>query len=673
MHVVLFCAVGAVAVALALLAQATNLLRSVELGTVDARFAVRGTEKPPSNLVVVGVDPQTFSDLGVQWPFKRSLHAKLIDRLKAAGASVIVYDVQFTERTTDTEDNALIDAVANAGNVVLSTTEVGRGGRTNVFGGDAVVRSANARVGNGELPLDSGGVLRRVTYETSGLKSLSVVAAGQFEHRTITRGDLGGGVAWIDYRGPPGTIRTVSFSRALNGKVDPAVFRGKIVVVGATAPTLHDLHPTSTTGNTEMAGAEIHANAIDTVLRAAPLRKSGTAIDVLLALLLAFFAPLLSLRLKPVPALLASAALGGLFALAVQLAFDGGTILPFLYPLLALVLSGIGTLVVHYKTVESELRSLSESIDRLVEKIGPGETIGDYRIEELLGKGGMGVVYRATQLSLDRQVALKLIVPELAEDSEFRARFQREAMLAASIDHPNVVPVYEAGEHGGLLFLAMRLVDGVDLRQLLQQEGELPPARAAAIISQIAGALGAAHARGLVHRDVKPANVLVEPSAGDHVYITDFGLTRRIDSESAVTQEGTMMGTLDYIPPEQINGQPVDRRADVYALGCVLYEMLTGRVPFERDSEVAKLFAHVSSTVPSAREQRPELTEDVDEVIRRAMAKQPDERYGSTDEFARAAATALGEVRTDQAAAGTATPQGSAGKSTVVAPQQPDD
>jgi serine/threonine protein kinase len=190
-------------------------------------------------------------------------------------------------------------------------------------------------------------------------------------------------------------------------------------------------------------------------------------------------------------------------------------------------------------------------------------------------------------------------------------------------------------------------IDGVDLGTLLQSEGRLAPARAAHVVDQVAAALGAAHARGLVHRDVKPANVLVETSAGDHVYLTDFGLSRRVDSTSSVTKTGMMMGTLDYMPPEQINGEDVDPRSDVYALGCVLYEVLTGRVSFDRDSEVATLFAHVSSAVPSASAQRPELTERVDEVIRRAMAKRPEERFTSVEELAREAAASLAEVRAD--------------------------
>jgi serine/threonine protein kinase len=667
--IALFVGVGVIAAALALISEATHLLNTIELNTVDTRFSVRGSDGPPRNVVLVAIDTPTFQHLQLQWPFKRSLHGQLIDRLKADGASVIVYDVQFTEPTAPAQDNALIGAVSRARNVVLSTTEVGAGGTTGVFGGDSVVRSAHAQVGFGQFP-NPQGTIRRMYYETSGLKALAVVAADEFEHRTISPGDLGGREPWIDYRGPPGTIPRVSFWRALKGQVDPSFFRGKIVVVGATASSLQDIHATS--AGADMAGSEVQANAIDTVLRRAPLRQSGKPIDVLLVLLLAFFAPLLSIRLKPLPALLASVGLGVLFAVVVQLIFNGGTIVPFVYPLLALVLSVIGALVVHYRTVESELRSLSEAIERLVEKINPGDTLGDYRVDELLARGGMGVVYRATQLSLNREVALKVIVPELAEDAEYRTRFQREAMLAAAINHPNVVPVYEAGEEGGLLFLAMRMINGIDLRNLLEQEGPMPPARAAHIIAQVAAALGAAHRRGLVHRDVKPANVLDEPSAGDHVYLTDFGLTRQIEAASAVTQEGTMMGTIDYMPPEQINGEAVDGRADVYALGCVLYEMLTGRVPFERDTEVAKLFAHVASEPPSALKYRPDLPEEVDEVIARAMAKEPEQRYASADEFARAAAAALGQIDPTRAGVGASRPSpSSASMQTVIAPDEP--
>jgi serine/threonine protein kinase len=204
--------------------------------------------------------------------------------------------------------------------------------------------------------------------------------------------------------------------------------------------------------------------------------------------------------------------------------------------------------------------------------LASGATFAGYRIESVAGRGGMGVVYRATDLSLERPVALKLIAPELAEDEQFRRRFLKEPKLAAALDHPNVVPIYEAGEHDGRLYLAMRFVDGDDLRTLLRSGDGLPPERGLAILAQVAGALDAAHRRGLVHRDVKPANVLVDEDG--HAYLTDFGVTKQLGGDT--TETGQIVGTLDYLAPEQIRGEDVDGRADLYALGCVLYECFAG-------------------------------------------------------------------------------------------------
>jgi serine/threonine protein kinase len=219
----------------------------------------------------------------------------------------------------------------------------------------------------------------------------------------------------------------------------------------------------------------------------------------------------------------------------------------------------------------------------------PGSLFAGYRVDSLVGRGGMGVVYLAMDLSLSRPVALKLIAPELAEDERFRARFLREPRLAASLDHPSVVPIYEAGERDGQLYLAMRFVEGSDLRSVLEEEGTIPPERALAVLGQIAGALDAAHRRGLVHRDVKPANVLVDEDG--HAYLTDFGITKQVGGAS--TETGQNLGTLDYLAPEQIRGEGVDGRSDCYALACVLYECLSGVPPFRRETEAETLWAHM--------------------------------------------------------------------------------
>ena len=253
----------------------------------------------------------------------------------------------------------------------------------------------------------------------------------------------------------------------------------------------------------------------------------------------------------------------------------------------------------------------------------------------------MGLVYRARQRRPDRVVAIKVIAPELAADPGFRARFEQESATAAEIEHPNVIPVYDVGEEDGLLFISMRFVHGVDLGRLLAQSGQLDPERTARLISQVADALDAAHARGLVHRDVKPGNILVTDR--DHVYLTDFGLTKRTTDSHGMTRTGMFVGTVDYIAPEQAEGRRLDARADVYALGCVTYELLSGKVPFPRDSDVAKIFAHINDPPPRLLG----APEPLAAAVERAMAKRPEDRFLSAGDFGRAvSAGAAGRIVT---------------------------
>jgi YVTN family beta-propeller protein len=272
-----------------------------------------------------------------------------------------------------------------------------------------------------------------------------------------------------------------------------------------------------------------------------------------------------------------------------------------------------------------------------------GTRLAGYRIQALLGRGGMGVVYLAEQLGPHRQVALKLLSAPVVTSEAFRERFLRESELAAAIDHPNVLPVYDAGETDGVLWIAMRLVDGIDLAALLHRDGPLAPEPALAICGQVAGALDAAHARGLVHRDVKPANILlaVEDGAVAHAYLADFGLTKRVGGARGPTVSGQVLGTIDYVAPEQVEGGPVDGRADQYSLGCVLFECLTGRVPFRGDSELAVLWAQVHDPPPPISEYRPDLPAGLDDAIDRALAKAPGDRHPSCAGMVAAAQAAL--------------------------------
>ncbi|HEX4034791.1 MAG TPA: serine/threonine-protein kinase [Solirubrobacteraceae bacterium] len=275
-----------------------------------------------------------------------------------------------------------------------------------------------------------------------------------------------------------------------------------------------------------------------------------------------------------------------------------------------------------------------------------GSIIAGYRIDELISRGGMGVVYRATNPALGRVYALKVIAPELARDEVFRERFKREIRLAASLNHPNIVGIHHAGEHEGMLYLAMDLVQGSNLTELIQRSGKLDPDRAVGILEQIASALDAAHEKGLVHRDVKPANVLVGVERGqEHAYLTDFGLAKRFDVPTALTVSGTVVGTVDYMPPEQITGHRADARSDVYAVGCVFFQMLTGKVPYAREHSVATLFAHVNDPPPALEGPVAGSHPTFGPVIAKAMAKDPADRYLSAGDLARDAAAALEGTR----------------------------
>ena len=274
-----------------------------------------------------------------------------------------------------------------------------------------------------------------------------------------------------------------------------------------------------------------------------------------------------------------------------------------------------------------------------------GSQIASYQIVEQVGRGGMAVVYRARDTRLDRWVAVKILAPDLASDQVFRQRFIRESRAAAAVDHQNIIPIFEAGEADGVLFIAMRYVAGQDVRSLLDRVGKLPAARVVGIVTQVADALDAAHAHGLVHRDVKPANMLLsnpDGGAGDHVYLSDFGVSKQSQSSSSLTRTGQLVGTLDYLAPEQVEGRTVDGRTDLYALACAAFEMLCGAPPFTREQSMAVLWAQLSAPPPALTSRCPGLPPAVDQVMAKALAKSPDDRYGTCLGFATALHNACG-------------------------------
>jgi adenylate cyclase len=361
-----------------------GLMRSLALESVDARFAIRGEEEPRSELVLVLIDERTFNDLGLQFPFPRSVHGALINEISRDDPQVIAYDVQFTEESERREDLALINASARAGNVVFSDTEPNAQGESGAFGGERGLRQAKAVAGNGSFEGGPGAVIRRMPFELGGLKGFAIEVAEQASGEEITPEDLHGESAWVDYAGPPDTFPAVSFSQAAN---QPAgFFRDKIVVVGASASTLQDLHPTSTTGETLMPGPEIQANAIATALDGFPLQSSAFGVSVLLIVALGLLAPAASLRLSPVPVLGVALGTGALYLVAAQLAFNSGRIIPVVYPLLALALGTIGAVAVSYGIAAFERQRTRDTFARFVPEAVVGEVLS--RSDEDLRMGG---------------------------------------------------------------------------------------------------------------------------------------------------------------------------------------------------------------------------------------------------------------------------------------------
>ena len=371
LRVALFLGVGFAATGLALVAYGTNLFRTLELDSVDLRFTIRGDQPKPDDIVVVAIDDETFSDfnsagLEGRYPFPRKRFARVIDNLAKDDANVIAYDIQFTEQTNAEDDNALLNSVASAGNVVLATTEVDKDGGTNVFGGDEIVAQLDARVGNGNFPTDSGGVIRRLAYKVDNLKSFALVAAERARGGTISPDEFHNrDTNWIDFRGPPGRIEAHSFSNVYYGKFEPGTFKGKIVVVGPSAPSLQDVHSTSSGEN--MSGAEIQANAISTALRGFPLRSAPGWFDIAAIVLFGLLPALGGLTGKLVWTLGPSLVLGAVYVLATgKFAFDQGWILNFVYPITALAVSTVGAIGAHYLLAAFERERVRDVFSRFV-------------------------------------------------------------------------------------------------------------------------------------------------------------------------------------------------------------------------------------------------------------------------------------------------------------------
>ena len=382
----LLAAVAIASAGIALLLYATGLSHDTELASVDTRFSIRGDEQPRDDIALVLIDDTTSRELPVRFPFPRSLHTRVIDAVNRDGAKAIAYDVEFLQPTKAREDNALINSVARAPNkVVLADSQPDPQGRSGVFGGQAILDDIKARAGNTQLGEDSDGVRRRAPFEVGNMETFPLVAAEIASGETITTDQMGGPSAWIDYAGGPGTYASVPFSRVLNGQFPPGFFNDKVVVIGASDPTLKDLAKTPASGNDLMSGAEINANAIATALDDFPFRSTPLGLDLILIALMGLIAPLASYRLSPIRALALGLLAAALYLVSAQLAFNSGRIVPVLYPMIALGLSLVGSLLVYYVREAFIRRRVRDTFARFVPESVVGQVLArtddDLRLE----------------------------------------------------------------------------------------------------------------------------------------------------------------------------------------------------------------------------------------------------------------------------------------------------
>jgi CHASE2 domain-containing sensor protein len=671
-------AIGLLAGVLAAGLREMSTFEWLEHRTVETRFAIRGEQKPSERVAIVGLDIDSVGRLAGRPPPPRALDARVVDNLRRAGARAIAFDFTLEQATSRSGDLALARALERA-RAVVSVTYVLADGRTQPLVG-RVSFGVRVRPGNTYLPVDPDGAVRRFPEALGRVPAFANVAGALATGSTTTR--AAPARALIDFPGGPGTVPPLSFDDVAHGRFEPSRVRDRVVIIGPTAPVLNDLHPTAVGGG-QMSGAEIQAAATTTAIAGFPLRTMPSGATLLLLLLLGGAVPLLLSR-RPLRDRMGTgsvAAAGTLvlvaWTVASQFLFDAGTVVDFSTGVCAIVAACAAAASVAALAASRErlwIRALfavhSPEVVRRVLDHGSTEpalllrtqVIAGYRIEEELGTGGMGVVYRAHQLALDRDVALKLIHPARALAPTARARFTREARTAGVVGHPNIVPIFHAGEDDGLLYIAMMLVQGPDLGAMVR-EGPLEHALLVSIIGQIAAALDAAHERGLIHRDVKPANILVTAATPTHAYLSDFGLAKHLDGRDGVTRSTGWVGTLDYLAPELAAGGEASARSDVYALAAVLYECATGVVPFfDAPSDAAKLTAHANAARPSAAATRPGTPPAIDAVVARGLAINPADRYPNATELARAAGDALGIVRRPQ-------PQQPAGSAPLAAGQ----
>ncbi|MGB9857670.1 MAG: protein kinase domain-containing protein [Dictyoglomaceae bacterium] len=610
----------------------SDLLLSLEDRSIDWRFHWRGEKEFPEDIIIIGIDDNSIEEFG-NWPWLRLIHAKLLDILKAQKPKLIIFDIIF-----DIESKAdlfLAQKIKELNNVILanylssSTDPKFKVILFQLRESVPILKESAIYNGLSNLILDKDKVVRKgklcfedlngnkyyslALYAYSYLKKISVQSAIKDFPLTF----------YINYLGGPSNIRTISYSSILKKEVDLSILKGKIVFVGAVSDLLKDSYLTPFTGYkrwgkislSNMPGVEIHANILSNLLNKNYLISIPLWINLIILFITLFLTGFIQRKRILINLLILFGSVF-IYSFVNIYFFNKGIILPFITPLLGIFLGFIGNIV--YQNILPK-----ETLEGLIIK-------RRYKLMKKVGTGGMATVYLAKDLASKMDVAIKILHPQYSEDDQIVERFLREAKASTILDHPNIVKVLDQGKEGDYYFMVMEFVPGKDLKKIIKEKSPLPPVYAKEIIFEVAKALDHAYSKNIVHRDIKPQNIMITPAG--KIKLMDFGIAH-LEGLSTLTQTGVFMGTPQYASPEQAEGSKVDIRSDIYSLGVVFFELLTGVLPYSEDTTISVMFRKLQEELPDPTTIRPEIPEGLAKIVQKMTARFPEDRYQTPKEL----------------------------------------
>ncbi|MEN2983995.1 MAG: CHASE2 domain-containing protein [Dictyoglomaceae bacterium] len=609
-----------------------DLFSLLENRSIDWRFHIRGEKKPPKDIVIIGIDDESLLEIG-NWPWSRTVHVKLLDIIKGQKPKLIVFDIIFDIETK--EDKIFAKKIEALNNVLLSSYLFSSADpKLNVIlfqvrESTPLLKKSAIYNGISNLVLDKDKVVRKGKLYFEDFNRNKYYSLALYAYSYVTKTSIPSLLKifpsefYINFSGGPYNIKVIPYYSILKGEADVSILKNKIVFIGAVSELLKDSYLVPFTGYKRwgkislgnMSGVEIHANILSNLLDKNYLRSFPFWFNLLISFLILFITGLIQGKRIVINLIIAFVSIVIYSFISLYL-FNKNLIIPFTSPIFSIVLGFIGNIL--YQNILPK-----ESLEGLIIK-------GRYRLIKKLGAGGMATVYLAKDLSTRDNVAIKILHPQFSEDSQTVERFLREAKASAILEHPNIVRVFDQGKEGNYYFIVMEYVTGKNLKKIIEEKGSLPPFYAKEIILEVAKALDYANSKNIVHRDIKPQNIMI--TLDGKVKLMDFGIAH-LGSLSTITQTGVFMGTPQYASPEQAEGSKVDIRSDIYSLGVVFFELLTGFLPYSGETTIAVMFKKIQEELPDPRSIKPEISEGLAQIVMKMTARFPEDRYQNPKEL----------------------------------------